>query len=49
MPPCVYTPSQSPVAGSATVESGKATVPVGRALDVLTALELVTDVSESDA
>jgi len=49
MAPCVYTPSQSPVACSATVESCKATVPVSRALDVLTALELVTDVSEWNA
>ena len=45
----MYTPSESPAACSATVESGKATVPVGRALDVLTALELVTDVSEWNA
>lgn len=30
-------------------ESGKATVPVSRVLDVLTALDLVVEVSESDA
>ncbi len=30
-------------------ENGKATVPVSRVLDVLTALELAVDVSERDA